>query len=346
MNVWFERIVMVCLALFFCFLFLEIGLNVSNLLNQEESIFEFDEVHCYNYVPHTVKSMPAFLGESKYLIEINSLGFREEEPVPKYSKRIMVVGDSITFGVGVEKEETFSQQIENLTEFEVLNFGIPSFGTEFEVALVKEFGEELRPDIVLLVFTNINDFYDNGTKTLDSCVDSNTSSVFRFLFVDFVKTNIGKIPLLKKFLVQSGFARNYLPNDVMMLKIDGGGFPEEAWSLKNTENLLKEFKQVSDNLGAVPILVYVPSAAQVNENVLDLFSKTYQEDFNNNRPNIILKAMVERLGLNFVDTTVALRTADDYDMYFYPTGHLTVKGNKVVGKTIIDYVNEVGVLKK
>lgn len=345
MNVWFERILMVAVALFVCFLSLEIGLNLSDLLNQEESIFEFDEVYCYNYVPHTVKLMPAFFGESEYLIEINSLGFREEEPVSKFGKRIMVVGDSITFGVGVEKEETFVQQIENLTEFEVLNFGIPSFGTEFEVGLIKEFGKELRPDIILLVFTNINDFYDNGTKSLEVCSDS-PSFGFRFLFVDFVKDGIGKIPLLKKFLVQSGFARVYLPNDIMMLKKGGGGFPEEAWSLKNTENLLKEFKQVSEVLGAVPILVFVPSAVQVNESVLDLFSKTYLEDFNNNRPNIILKGMVERLGLNFVDTTVALRTADNYDLYFYPTGHLTVKGNKVVAKTIIDYVNEVEVLKE
>jgi hypothetical protein len=74
--------------------------------------------------------------------------------------RIVAVGDSFTFGQGVEEEQTFAQVAGRTLEQagirnEVLNFGVPGHATPQSVALVRERALVTRPDLVLVhVFAN------------------------------------------------------------------------------------------------------------------------------------------------------------------------------------------------
>jgi lysophospholipase L1-like esterase len=90
----------------------------------------------------------------------NSLGFREREVPAKTPGRyrIAVVGDSFTWGQGIEREERFSNLIEQFlgSRYEVFNFGIagdnmPEHLTRLAQAL------DVKPDFVLLQIY-INDF--------------------------------------------------------------------------------------------------------------------------------------------------------------------------------------------
>ncbi len=96
------------------------------------------------------------------MVHINSNGFRDKEyPVSRNNKyRIIFLGDSLTFGWGVEQDETF----ENLLEVklnrqypvEIINFGIGNYNTEQQVNLFLEKGLQYKPDKVV-VFYFIND---------------------------------------------------------------------------------------------------------------------------------------------------------------------------------------------
>jgi len=74
--------------------------------------------------------------------------------------RIAAVGDSFTFGQGVEEDEAFVQVagrrlMESGIRAEVLNFGVPGHGTPQSVALVKRKVLATKPDVVLInVFPN------------------------------------------------------------------------------------------------------------------------------------------------------------------------------------------------
>lgn len=113
-----------------------------------------------------------------YRITTNRLGFRGREvPVPKSpgTRRVLVLGDSFPFGVGVSDTDCFPVQAENLlnasptTEtgptasspvWEVVNLGCPGWGTENELAFWQQKGRDLEADLLILTFYK-NDFSDN-----------------------------------------------------------------------------------------------------------------------------------------------------------------------------------------
>jgi lysophospholipase L1-like esterase len=95
-------------------------------------------------------------------VVINSDGFRDNDyAVERNQKyRIAVLGDSLTFGWGVEKEETFEVLLEEMLSetrpTELINFGHGNYNTQQQVNLFKEKGLKYNPDKVV-VFYFIND---------------------------------------------------------------------------------------------------------------------------------------------------------------------------------------------
>lgn len=94
-------------------------------------------------------------------VRINSDGFRDDEyPLEKSDRwRIVFLGDSLTFGWGVEKDETFEALLERALQAkrptEIINFGAGNYNTEQEVNLFLEKGLRYRPDqVVLFYFVN------------------------------------------------------------------------------------------------------------------------------------------------------------------------------------------------
>lgn len=96
-------------------------------------------------------------------VHINSLGMRDREvpEKPAGEFRLMVLGDSVPFGIGVRYEDSFPRQLEMLLNerhpkrrFRTLNMGVPSYNTEQELIQLQSMGLALRSDAVLLLFSN------------------------------------------------------------------------------------------------------------------------------------------------------------------------------------------------
>ncbi|RJP31054.1 MAG: SGNH/GDSL hydrolase family protein [Candidatus Omnitrophota bacterium] len=95
-------------------------------------------------------------------VRINSLGFRGREYTwekPPGARRIVALGDSFTFGAGAEEDVIFTTRLERELNaegkeplFEVLNLGVVDYNTDDELALLKELGVSLAPDLVLLFY--------------------------------------------------------------------------------------------------------------------------------------------------------------------------------------------------
>jgi len=90
-------------------------------------------------------------------IRINEDGFRDQSFFEKNARaktRICVLGDSFTFGYGVEAGETYSQQLKNILrlqgyDVEIYNLGVPATATIQQYRLLQKV-LHLQPDIVII----------------------------------------------------------------------------------------------------------------------------------------------------------------------------------------------------
>ena len=99
-------------------------------------------------------------------VKINSHGHRDREITLEKSidtTRILMLGDSLTFGWGVSYEETVSKYLEKLLNesgngkaFEIINTGIGNTNTDMQVSYFQTSGIKFSPDLVILNYF-IND---------------------------------------------------------------------------------------------------------------------------------------------------------------------------------------------
>lgn len=100
-----------------------------------------------------------------YRLVTNGLGFRGPEIArrkPPGTFRILILGDSVCYGTGVDDEVTFLRRWEadlnagDGPRYEVVNTGHPMYDSVQELALLRDEGLALDPDLVLLVYV-VND---------------------------------------------------------------------------------------------------------------------------------------------------------------------------------------------
>jgi lysophospholipase L1-like esterase len=107
----------------------------------------------------------------KHDISINGLGLRNESvslTAEADLKRIIILGDSFTFGISTPSEKTFPVILEAMLNhnegsdsIEVINGGIPGFGTGQQLLLMRKLADEgIVADLYVLMFF-CNDILDN-----------------------------------------------------------------------------------------------------------------------------------------------------------------------------------------
>jgi lysophospholipase L1-like esterase len=95
---------------------------------------------------------------------INNAGLRDKEyplEAPPKTFRILIIGDSIAYGFGVQQNETLSAQIEDLlaahwppgdVHFEALNLGVTGYSIEQVVENLRVRGLQYDPDFIIYAY--------------------------------------------------------------------------------------------------------------------------------------------------------------------------------------------------
>ena len=125
-------------------------------------------------------------------ITINAEGFRGkvvQVPKAKGRKRILFLGDSNTFGYGVDEGTRFSNLLERrLDGYDTVNLGVFGYGTDQEAILFEREGVRFEPDLVIVAFSP-GDLNDNR-----SSIDTGVSKPYCTLENGRIKLNNVPVP--------------------------------------------------------------------------------------------------------------------------------------------------------
>jgi len=225
----------------------------------------------YKYIVHNASRGYAIkpgLTDAAYFgdktLSANSRGLRGkieyQYAKPPEKKRIVVLGDSFTFGEEVSDEETYPYYLQQLLPLsEVINFGVTGYAHDQMLIYLKEEGIKYGPDIVILGFTdcdinrNILAFRDyakprfflhNGKMVLKGCPIPSPEDIIK------------EEPYRSKFLDLVNIA-------YQSLRWKSGLNQKEAKDI--TAAILDEMVKTIKSAGAIPLFVHLPTGTDISD---------------------------------------------------------------------------------
>ena len=95
-------------------------------------------------------------------IETSKLGWRSPSNwAEDKQRRLLILGDSMAFGEGVNLEDRFDQVLlKKRTNWSAINLGVMGYGTDQELIAARRYAQDLRDDDIILLLTGANDFLD------------------------------------------------------------------------------------------------------------------------------------------------------------------------------------------
>lgn len=314
---------------------------------------------------------PSFRGREReaefdIAVEINSQGYRQPEferqkgPCP----RVLVIGDSFTFGVAVEGEEAYPRVLEQLLKtdagekVEVINAGVPARYVDEYYLELRERGLALEPDVVIVGFFVGNDI--DGIGALGNVwtkVDENglpleidrPDRVDDGYLVRRVSRRRWYLPVIRnshiaQLLYETGRTIHQLV-DPPRLKVDSIYEPiyDHATEqlVERVEELFLVMAQVTRESGAEFLVVMIPAREQV-------YAGRWQggERFDWDKPQRIFTKFFTDADISFIDLLPFFGAAPDGDaLYFEDDKHWTSRGHAVAAAAIAQRLDQRGTLR-
>jgi len=216
-------------------------------------------------------------------------------------QRIVVVGDSFTFGIGAEYEDTFPARLERaLDGVSIHNLALPGFGVDQMWLELTETGMNLAPDLVLVAVCDA-DF----SRSLSGYYHGNqlNKPAFRRAGGELLpRTREDRLPQPLRWLDER--SRVWMAWRQVLRRLDYSRPISEWWYLN--EAILDELRATCEARGVPVVFVYVPTPEW--------------------RSFPTLARYMERTGATYVDLTEGAPGQRDHlhfprDRHFTPAGH-------------------------
>jgi len=284
--------------------------------------------------------------------KINSVGFRNTENALKKTPgtyRIMVIGDSFTFGQSVNLEEAYPKQLERILKLEnisceVINCGTIGYNMWQYFEVLKRKVLLYSPDVVVLGLF-LNDISESiaPNKKSKTWKGSNPferkrmSGLMSQFSLSHLLSNLNYL-LESKYRYRRGYA--YLQGIEKRQKIFTG--PKGKWyrigygkleKEKYTEfrETLEKFILTSRSAGTQVIGLMIPDAGQLHDPdkqaINRFFAHTHLE-----------------FGVPFIDVTPRFEMEKDPEsLYLFPIdAHTSMKGHRLIAEAIAECIQEFG----
>lgn len=334
---WKARLLLVSFSLALTALFLELALRILGLgappaLGKDAfDYFVWDDTLGWELRPGAQGRQES--AEFAVAIRINGQGERSDREIPLErtpgQRRLVVLGDSFSFGHGVEAAQGWPARLEGLLpESEVVNLAVTGYGTDQQLLRLEKRGLAYQPDVVILglfegnVFRNLKHEQMGYPKP-------------RFVLAD------GRLELRGVPLPQLGEGETYaaampasrlwaFAGDRAAELFRHLGFGE-SWPL--TGAILDRFAADCRKIGAQPRVVLIPKDRAVD-------APGWRGAIHRRTLRLIGELSAGR-GIATLDLTPFLAAAYEHEgrpLYFAADGHWNAEGHAVAAKAIADWL--------
>jgi lysophospholipase L1-like esterase len=156
------QLLVLVLSIAGCLTIAELGLRVFRPQPMNGTVFEYAP-RGYSVIKSKGSSLFT-VGDRRGVYHFISPHLRGAAPPSAGATRVLVLGDSFTFGVGLSDDETYVSKLQQKfdesfgpNQVALLNAGIGGSGTAEHLAFLEDFGNQISPREVV-VFVSIDDF--------------------------------------------------------------------------------------------------------------------------------------------------------------------------------------------
>lgn len=304
-------------------------------------MYRADEVTTWRVKPRFAASV--VVDGENFRIRTNSFGFRDGDhsfAKPNGTFRILVLGDSFTFGWGVEADRIYARLLQGRLladcsnkALEIITAGTPAWGIEQELAWLKQEGLKFEPDLLILEFYPFDWEIRNSTNKvviagylLNRSASAAEAELRRELILRRhlivyrwireseplvkVKTVMKKLvgDRVWKMLKRAVGRDRPTPGDTsgprgldVYLK---GDYPEEIEGAKEAAfRALDDLWAVAKARGAKAALIMVPPVFQIHQDQVERYIRKYglSGELDIDKPTRLLRAKCNREGWDCLD---------------------------------------------
>lgn len=262
-------------------------------------------------------------GEPSFYLTTNSLGLRSNQEIsfqiPEKTKRVLCLGDSYTFGFGIEEKDAYPSYLEKILnsnsddnhKLQVINAGFTSgLSTDSQYLYLREIGVKFSPDLVILGFTVANDLIDLARNEWVLNQDNSLKEIFN--------PNHRKIPyFIRKSALFTAIKVLFMPPKVK----EKNDKPVDRKMMERVKYLTTKINGLSREKGfKFLMLIISPPHLLDRANREGSWEATRRE----------LAGFCEEKGIAYLDLLPGLETH-----HFFPEKvHFTKEGNKRVAEMI------------
>lgn len=293
-------------------------------------------------------------GEFTTHVRVNSSGLRGPEipyAKPERAFRVLVVGDSFTFGAQVHEEETFVSKLEAYLErgaaragldgrrIQTINAGVDGWSTINALAWLKSEGVRYGPDLVVLMFYTGNDPGENFDRLKAVKRISGAPEPTSTLPAADLRRWLAQTSALYA-VVESGVVAKLQPApepedvpDVTLLKerkSADADRKQRGWELSGT--LVQQMRELCDARDIGLLVVGIPTVEHV---------------LNADRPPTPIRAIGREAGapvVDLLDTFRAASAAAPSPLYYPKDKHWTALGHDLAAEHVAGELIERGFL--
>lgn len=287
--------------------------------------------------------------------DISSAGFRDFEYPPRKREgmyRIMVMGDSFTFGQGVEANDTYPKQLERILNvanlsYEVINCGVVGHDMWQHYAMLTHKVLSYRPDLIVLQLYQ-NDLIqsvppDNPQyQGRNPFAEAYESEALRWSYFWNTVRHINS-----RFEHKNRYRRGYtyLKSIEERKERMGPTRPNNAsYRIMSGKLEKQKYIEFADTLGR-----FVKSASDADTEVLVVLipDSVQLGDPHMQAVNEFVGQATKEIGVQFIDMTPILEADNDYaSLYLFPfDAHNSPKGLKIIAEAIADKLGELTLLQ-